>query len=252
LPFLRPGRVSSSKVPNVIDGNFWSIKILSTAMGEATSDFFVHKFSPVSVVLVGAVFFVLALLWQLGTVKYRTWPYWGTVVMVSIFGTMCADVVHVALHVPYGVSTTVFALGLLFVFGLWKRQEGTVSIHAIDTTRREVFYWLSVTTTFALGTALGDLTAYDFHWGFLRSGFMFTLIIATPALTYFVRKQWPVALFWTTYILTRPFGASYADYFGVSHQRGGLNFGTGKVSITLSLFILVLVAVAAKRESRAS
>ena len=116
--------------------------------------------------------------------RYSAWLYWAAVVMVSVFGTMCADVLHVGFGVPYTVSTAFFAVALAAIFVLWYRVEGTLSIHSITSPRRELFYWLTVVTTFALGTAVGDLTATTLHLGFLTSGLMFTGLICIPALAY--------------------------------------------------------------------
>jgi uncharacterized membrane-anchored protein len=217
-------------------------------MGEATSDFFVHHYSPVLAVLCAGVVFALVLYLQLSMPSYQTAIYWWSVVMVSVFGTMCADVVHVALGVPYLVSAIGFATALCVVFYSWSRFEHTLSIHGISTTRRELFYWLTVTVTFALGTAVGDLTAYSAHLGFLRSGLLFALLISLPAIGFFLLHMNAIGTFWAAYILTRPLGASFADWIGVSHVRGGLNWGPGTVSLLLSALILIGVAADVVRE----
>ena len=240
-------RFASRKVPEV-DGTFWFLKILTTAMGEATSDFFVHHYNPEVAVACTGVVFVAVLYRQLVEPTYRATWYWAAVVMVSVFGTMCADVVHVGLGVPYAVSTSVFAVALVVVFVSWSRVEHTLSIHSIVTTRRELFYWLAVTVTFALGTAVGDLTATTLHLGYFGSGVLFTVLFCLPAIGYAVFRLNSIAMFWTAYILTRPMGASFADWLGVSHERGGLDWGTGKVSLALSAMIVVTVALRARHD----
>ena len=229
---------------------FWIIKVLTTAMGESTSDFFVHRFSPVPVVLAGGVVFVLALYAQLRSPRYLVVTYWSTVVMVSVFGTMCADVLHVAIGVPYVVSSLCFALALIVIFVTWQRVESTLSIHSITSTRRELFYWATVTATFALGTAAGDMSAYTLHFGFFRSGLLFCALIALPMIYFAFTRSNAVLTFWTAYVLTRPVGASFADWAGVSHQRGGLDWGPGNVAMALSIFIVLGVAIMAHREQR--
>jgi uncharacterized membrane-anchored protein len=171
------------------------------------------------------------------------------VAMVAVFGTMAADVVHIELGVPYLVSTIFFAVVLAAVFVVWYSNERTLSIHTIYTSRREAFYWLTVVVTFALGTAAGDMTATTLHLGFFVSGLVFTVLIAVPA----VGHRWfglnAVFAFWFAYILTRPLGASYADWVGVSHARSGLNWGSGGVSIGMTVLIIIAVAtLAATRE----
>ena len=123
---------------------FWIVKGLSTAMGESTSDYFVHRLDPVPAVLLGFVGFVLALALQIRMRRYAAWTYWFAVVMVGVFGTMCADVLHVGFGIPYAASTTLCLLGLAVVFWLWQRTEHTLSIHSIDSDRRELFYWAAV------------------------------------------------------------------------------------------------------------
>jgi uncharacterized membrane-anchored protein len=161
--------------------------------------------------------------------------------MVSVFGTMAADSLHVGLGVPYAVSTACFAAALTVVFVVWFASERTLSIHSIDTPRREVFYWVAVMATFALGTATGDLTATTLGLGYLASGLVFAVLILLPA----VARRWlglgEVAAFWAAYVLTRPLGASFADWLAVPPSRGGLGLGDGVVSIVLTLAIVVLV-----------
>jgi uncharacterized membrane-anchored protein len=165
--------------------------------------------------------------------------------MVAVFGTMAADVVHIEFGVPYVVSTIFFAVVLAAVFAVWYSNEHTLSIHTINTRRREAFYWLTVVTTFALGTAAGDMTATTFHLGFFASGLLFTVLIAIPL----VAHKWfglnAVFAFWFAYILTRPLGASYADWVGVSHARTGLNWGSGTVSLGMTVLIIIAVAILA-------
>ena len=238
LHFFATHRYRASKVP-VIGVGFWSIKLLTTAMGEATSDFFVHRFSPPVVVVIAGLVFLASLTWQFTRPRYQTLSYWWCVVIVSVFGTMCADVTHVGLGIAYSVSTSAFALVLAAVFILWYRVENTLSIHSITTARRELFYWAAVTATFALGTATGDMTAVTLHLGYLASGLVFTAIFIIPGLGYRFAGVNAVAAFWISYVLTRPLGASYADWLGVSRVRGGLNWGPGNVALGFSLAILI-------------
>jgi uncharacterized membrane-anchored protein len=241
-------RFRSSKVPNTT-ADFWFLKILTTAMGESTSDFFVHRFSPVLAVLAGGAVFSVALYAQLRAPRYLVTTYWFAVVMVSVFGTMCADAVHVGLGVPYAVSAACFALALAAIFVTWRAFESTLSIHSITTTRRELFYWATVTATFALGTAAGDMTAYTLNLGFFSSAVWFSVLLALPALYFALTHNNAIASFWCAYVLTRPVGASFADWFGVSTLRGGLNWGPGNVAMALTLLIVINVALLARRAS---
>jgi uncharacterized membrane-anchored protein len=234
-------RQGLSKVPEVT-AIFWVVKALTTGMGESTSDFLVHGLVPEIAVVLGGIAFVIALFLQFSSDRYVPWRYWLAVAMVGIFGTMCADVLHVGLGIPYVVSTVFYALVLFAVFRTWYRVEGTLSIHSITSERREVFYWAAVLATFALGTAAGDLTAVTFGLGYFGSGLLFAAIIAIPAIGYFRFGMNSILVFWLAYVVTRPLGASFADWLGVSSARGGLGIGTGLVSFVLAAMIAMFVA----------
>jgi uncharacterized membrane-anchored protein len=221
---------------------FWIIKGLSTAMGESTSDYLVHLLPPVIAVLIGLVGFAVAMVIQFRQGRYVAWSYWLAVVMVGVFGTMVADVLHVGLDVPYVASALFFAIALAVIFIVWKRTEGTLSIHSVDSTRREVFYWLAVVTTFALGTAVGDLTAYTLGLGYLVSAVLFAAVILIPAIGFRWLHFPAVFAFWFAYVITRPLGASIADWTGKLPDEGGLGFGNGLVALVLTALIAVLVA----------
>jgi uncharacterized membrane-anchored protein len=221
---------------------FWVIKALSTAMGEATSDSLVHDLNPVPAVLLGFAGFVVALVLQLSMRRYIAWTYWLAVVGVGVFGTMAADVLHVGFGVPYAVSSALYAVVLVAVFVGWYLTEKTLSIHTVDTTRRELFYWAAVVATFAMGTALGDLTATTLHLGYLTSGFVFAGVIAIPAIGFWLLRWNAIFAFWFAYVATRPLGASFADYMGKPQSIGGLGWGDGRVAVVLTVIIFVLVA----------
>lgn len=221
---------------------FWVIKLLSTALGESTSDYLVKTFNPYFVVLAGFVGFVTVLVLQLRMRRYVPAVYWLAVTMVAVFGTMAADVLHVALGVPYIVSTGAFAIALAVILLLWYRTEKTLSIHSITTLRRELFYWATVSATFALGTAAGDLLAYSAGLGFFAAGVVFVVIFALPAVGYRFFRLNAIFAFWFAYILTRPIGASFADWTGKPHSVGGLGWGDGPVAAVLVILIIGLTA----------
>ncbi|SEO60282.1 Uncharacterized membrane-anchored protein [Actinacidiphila rubida] len=238
-----------TKVPVRITAWFWLAKVLTTGMGETTSDFLGHALNPAVAGAIGLLGLAGALLLQFRVQRYSPWIYWLAVVMVSVFGTMAADVVHVVAGVPYAVSTVAFSVLLVVVLTAWYRSEGTLSIHSISTPRRERFYWATVLTTFALGTACGDLTAGTLHLGYFSSGVLFAVAIVVPALARLMGLN-AVAAFWWAYILTRPLGASFADWMGVPTHRGGLGWGTGPVSLALAALIVVAVGYLAAEDRR--
>ncbi len=240
-PRSRNEALQRLKVPARITGVFWAVKLLSTAMGEALSDALVHGINQYLAVLIGLALFVVAMRRQLRARRYSPWTYWFAVSMVAVFGTMAADVMHIVLHVPYIASTLFYALALAVILRSWYRREGTLSIHSIYTRQREIYYWLTVLATFALGTALGDLTAVTFKLGYLGSGVMFMFLFAVPGVAYATGRLGPVAGFWTAYILTRPLGASFADWFGFPSSVGGIGLGHPLTAVLFGLPIVALV-----------
>ena len=231
---------SLRKVPEVT-AYFWVIKLLTTGMGETTSDYLVHQLDPPVAVALGGSGLAIALALQLWARRYVPGVYWLAVVMVAIFGTMAADAVHIGLGIPYLVSTVFFAGALAVIFVAWYAREKTLSIHSIDTRARELFYWSTVMATFALGTAAGDMTAITLRLGYFASAVLFAVVIAVPALGYRLGSLNTIAAFWFAYIVTRPLGASLADWLGRAPHLGGLGLGTGPVSLCLALVIIGLV-----------
>jgi uncharacterized membrane-anchored protein len=238
----------AAKVPE-ITVVFWVIKVLTTGMGESMSDFLGQHSVPLAAAI--GVFGLGFALWlQLRTPEYRAPVYWFAVMMVAVFGTMVADGIHDGASIPYSITTPVFAGVVAAIFHYWYRSEGTLSIHSITTRRREIYYWAAVLATFALGTAAGDLTAIQLHWGFLESAGLFAVIIAIPGLAWWRGGLNPIVAFWAAYIVTRPLGASFADWFSKPSPQTGLGLGDGPVSaIALVIFIgLVAYVATTKRD----
>jgi uncharacterized membrane-anchored protein len=241
-------REAAVKVPEVTAA-FWVTKVLTTGMGETASDFLFQHLSHAVTLAVGVIGFTAALVLQVRVRRYVPWVYWLAVVMVSVFGTMAADVVHVGLGVPYAVSTAFFVVVLGVLFAWWQGREKTLSIHSIRTRRRERFYWTAVLATFALGTAAGDLTAKTLNLGYLSSGILFAVVIAVPLVAHRWFRLNAIAAFWFAYIVTRPLGASFSDWFAY----GGPRWGTGPITVVLTIAIIGLVGyltAADRREMR--
>ncbi|MFI7589171.1 hypothetical protein ACIB24_19070 [Spongisporangium articulatum] len=233
-----------AKVPEVT-ALFWIIKIATTGMGEAASDWMGER-----PVVLAAVLVLLALaalvgsLWaQFRAPHYVAWIYWSAVAMVSVVGTMVADVLRMASGLPLWATSAAFALAVAASLGAWYRSEGNLSIHSITTRRRETYYWTTVASTFALGTALGDYTALYLNLGWLDSGLMFLGLILLPLIAWRWFGLNSVAAFWAAYVLTRPLGASFADWFGVPKEHHGLGVGTGPVALVLIVAIVALVGL---------
>lgn len=230
----------AAKVP-AITVLFWVVKILTTGMGEAASDY-LGKTNLVLGGIVGVGGFALAMYLQLRSRRYHPVTYWFAVSMVAVFGTIVADVLHVATGLSYWVTSAVYAAAVVVLFAQWYRAEGTLSIHSIVTTRRELYYWATVLATFALGTAVGDLTGLTLGWGFFASGLLFAGVICVP-LVFWKLGGSPVVAFWAAYVITRPLGASFADWIGKGHTfGGGLGFGDGRITLLLIAAIAAAVA----------
>lgn len=227
------------KVPEVTV-YFWIVKLLTTAMGESTSDYLVFQINPYIAVVLGCAGLAITLILQLLVRRYVPWIYWLAVVMVAVFGTMAADVMHVVLGIPYAVSSIFFASALAIIFVIWYASEKTLSIHSIHTRRRELFYWSTVMATFALGTAAGDMTASTLGFGYFPSIVLFAVLIAIPALAYWLFGLNEIVAFWFAYVVTRPLGASIADWLG-KPILGGLGLGDAKVAPILTLLIIGFV-----------
>jgi uncharacterized membrane-anchored protein len=220
---------------------FWVLKLLTTGMGEAMSDFMGQQSVPIAGA-VGILGMGFALRLQLRAREYRAPVYWFTVMMVAIFGTMVADGIRDGAGLSYTVTTPLFALIVAATFIVWYRREGTLSIHSIDTRRREAFYWTAVLGTFALGTAAGDLTALSLHWGFFESAVLFAVVFAIPAVAWWRGRLNPIVAFWAAYVVTRPLGASFADWFSKPPSISGLGLGDGAVSALALVVFIALVA----------
>lgn len=231
---------AARKVPEVTIF-FWIVKLLTTGMGETTSDYLVFHINPYLAVALGGIGLVFSLLLQLLVRRYVAWIYWLAVVMVAIFGTMAADVVHIVLGVPYLDSSIFFAAVLALIFVSWYATEKTLSIHSISTPRRELFYWATIMATFALGTAVGDMTASTFGLGYFASGLLFAVLFTLPALGYRLFRLNAIFAFWFAYVMTRPLGASFADWFGKPRSFSGLGLGTGLISLILAVVIIGFV-----------
>jgi uncharacterized membrane-anchored protein len=238
---IHPAIQAIRKVPEVTV-YFWIIKLLTTGMGETTSDYLAHQLNPIIAVALGGLGLAIALVLQIFVRRYVAWIYWLAVVMVAIFGTMAADVLHIGLGIPYIVSTVLFSVSLAVIFVIWYMSEKTLSIHSISTRRRELFYWATIMATFALGTAAGDMTATSLGLGYFTSGVLFAALIAIPTLGYWLFGLNEILAFWFAYIVTRPLGASFADWMGRPYSLGGLGLGTGQVSLGLAVLIIGFVS----------
>ncbi|MDB5657383.1 MAG: hypothetical protein JWQ94_4996 [Tardiphaga sp.] len=234
---------AQNRVPSVT-ADFWLIKLMAVTMGETAADYLAVNlgFGLTVTSLIMAAVLIGALVLQFGHKRYVPWSYWLAVVLISIVGTLVTDNLVDNFGVSLITTTILFSIALGATFAIWFASEKTLSIHAIFTTRRETFYWLAILFTFALGTAAGDLVAEKFGLGYLSTGVLFGMIIASLSVGYFFLGLDPVLGFWLAYIFTRPLGASFGDLLSQPTQYGGLGLGT---VITSSVFLAAIVAIVA-------
>jgi uncharacterized membrane-anchored protein len=229
----------AAKVPR-ITLMFWVIKLLTTAGGEATSDYLALGSHAVGAAVETGLL-IIGLIWQFRVRRYTAAAYWFLAYAIAIFGTGVSDTLHLTFGIPYAGTTALWAVVLAGVFIVWYRTERTLSIHSIRTRRREMFYWATVFATFALGTALGDFTATTLGLGYLSSVVLFFVAILMPAVAWRLGLN-PVVTFWWAYVLTRPLGASVSDYVSKSPSISGLGFGDGRTAVIATLAVAAGVA----------
>ncbi len=234
------GKQMLNKVPR-ITLYFWIIKILCTTIGETAADFLNGKFNLglTGTTLVMGALLIIALVFQFKADKYVPAIYWIAVVLISVVGTLITDNLTDNLGVPLIDTTIVFSIALGIVFIIWYRYEKTLSIHKINSTRREAFYWLAILFTFALGTAAGDLMAESLQLGYWLSGLIFAAMIGLVFAAYKFLNLNAILAFWIAYILTRPLGASIGDFLSQAKKDGGLGLGT---AITSGVFLAAILA----------
>jgi uncharacterized membrane-anchored protein len=238
----RIGARMLNKVPEVTL-IFWTIKIMSTTVGETGADYLaVHVGLGTMVTgLLMTSLLIASMIVQLRMRRYIPWIYWLTVVLVSTVGTQITDALTDRLEISLYVSTAVFAVALASTFAVWYAVERTLSIRSIVTTRRELFYWTAILFTFALGTAAGDLATEALGLGFNIGVVAFAAVLATIAAANALGAN-AVLSFWLAYILTRPLGASLGDLLSQATEYGGLGLGTIHTSLAFLTVIVALVA----------
>src|SRR6476659_1438400 len=230
-----------NKVPEVTLW-FWVIKILCTTVGESFADYINETlgFGLTNTTLAFSAALIVSLVVQFRLNRYVPAVYWLAVVLISVVGTLLTDNLTDGQGVPLWISSTVFAVLLAAVFGIWYARERTLSIHTIVTMPRESFYWLTVLVTFALGTAVGDWTLELTGWS-AGVSVLLPLGLILAVLVSWKLGAGPVLSFWLAYILTRPLGANIGDFLASDKSEGGLGLGTLWTSLIFLAAILATV-----------
>jgi len=191
--------------------------------------------------------FFSALYLQFRARRYNAWTYWYLALAIATAGTGVADTMHLVLNMPYAVTSLFWLIVVGVAFYLWNRSEHTLDFHSITTNRREKYYWSLVLATFCLGTAVGDFAATTLHLGYLASAGLFCGIMLIPFVGWKFMHWNTVFAFWFAYVLTRPIGASFADYLSKGHHVSGANFGDWQTALVLTSIVVVLVMYTAVR-----
>jgi uncharacterized membrane-anchored protein len=239
-----------NKVPEVTL-LFWIVKIMTTTVGETSADFLNFNLGfglSITSVVIG-VLLLASLFFQLMQARYIPSIYWATVTLISVFGTLITDNLTDQLGVPLSLSSLVFGLLLLGTFTIWFLKERTLSIHTIHSGKRELFYWLAIFITFALGTAVGDFAAEQLQWGYAYSSIIFGGTIALITIAHHLFKLNSILCFWLAYILTRPLGASLGDFLTQPPNIGGLGISSMVINLVFITTIILIVAVFSVKQS---
>jgi len=236
-----------SKVP-AVTLTFWVIKILATTLGETGGDT-VSMTMNLGYLAATAIFLaalaVLVVL-QIAAKKFHPFLYWATIIASTTAGTTMADFADRSLGIGYpGGSLLLFAL-VMASLAIWYRTEGTVSVATVNTPRVEAFYWITITFSQTLGTALGDWAA-DSGLGYGGGALVFGAALTVIAALYFRSRVSHVLLFWAAFILTRPLGATVGDFFDKPVAQGGLNISRPLATAILAAIILVLIVALPQR-----
>jgi len=223
---------------------FWIIKILSTTVGETAADFVNVNlgFGLTNTTLLMGAITVLSVLWQLKLKRYYAPAYWFLIVMMSIEGTLITDMLVDKFGISQITLDIVFTIAMLAIFYLWYKAEKTLSIHEIDNNAREIYYWIIVLTTFALGTAVGDTISEHLSFGYLHSLILFGSIFFIAYGLHLKKILSGVSAFWIAFIVTRPIGASLGDLLIQMPKDGGLGINNGIVNAVFFSIVIGLTA----------
>src|ERR1700688_1490733 len=247
----RATETTLSKVPEVTLG-FWILKIAATTLGETGGDTVTMTLK--WGYLAGTALFVCILIalvaWQIAAKRFHPFLYWGTVVASTTFGTTMADFADRSLGIGYTGGSTLLFLCLMSVLGLWYWSEGTISVNTVTTPKVEAFYWTAITFSQTLGTALGDWVADTGGLGYQGGALVFAAGLAVIGGLYLWTKVSRVWLFWSAFILTRPFGATVGDFLDKPLNHGGLAFSRPLASAVIATFIIACLLVLPQRAGR--
>ena len=244
-------RQTLSKIPAVTLG-FWIIKILATTLGETGGD-------TVSMTmdlgyLVGTAIFLsilLVLMWlQIRARKFHPFLYWATIIASTTAGTTMADFATRSMGFGYLGGTLLLLACVIASLGIWYWSLGTISVESVRSAKAELFYWITITFSQTLGTAMGDWAADTGGLGYAGGAFAFAAALTAIAALYYLTRTSHVLLFWSAFILTRPFGATVGDFLDKPIDEGGLDFSRPLASGVLAIAIIALILILPQRAGK--
>jgi uncharacterized membrane-anchored protein len=240
-----------NKVPEVTL-LFWIIKIAATTLGETGGDTVTMTLN--WGYLAGTAFFLPALLvliaLQIAAKKFHPWLYWATIIASTTAGTTLADFADRSLGIGYTGGATLLFLCLMATLALWYWTQGSISVETVNTPKVEVFYWVAITFSQTLGTALGDWMADTSGLGYEGGALVFAAGLAVLAALYFFTNVSRVFLFWGAFILTRPLGATVGDFLDKPASHGGLAFSRPLASVVIAALIIGCILILPQRAGR--
>ncbi len=240
-----------SKVPEVVLG-FWIIKILATTLGEVGGDAVTMSMNLgylVGTCIFAAIFAAFVYI-QVRERRFDPWLYWATIIASTTVGTTLADFADRSLGIGYTGGTTLLLALLLGSLFAWYRTTGTISVQSVGDPKSEIFYWLTITFSQTLGTALGDWVADTHGFGYAGGMAVFGGLLAFVAILYFATRVNRTALFWAAFVLTRPLGAVVGDFLDKPLAHGGLALSRYTASLVLLVAIALLVWILPQRPAR--
>ncbi len=237
---------------------FWVMKIAATTLGETAGDLLSMTLNVGYLVstLILMSGFVVVLVGQLRAKRYIPFLYWAVILATSTAGTTMSDFMNRTLGLGYATGSAILLGTLVTVLIVWRLTEKSLSVTDVRSFRAEVFYWSAILVSNTLGTSLGDYLADDSGLGFAGGAALIGGVIALIVAAYLAAKRMKVSspalyvgLFWTAFVLTRPFGATMGDVLTKTPAQGGLGFGTVGSSAVLAAVLVAVILYTMRRES---
>ena len=238
-----------NRVPPIIF-IYWVIKIASTTLGETGADMFSMTFNLgyASTILIFLSLFIVSLIVKLRLKGYNSAAYWTTFTASAIAGTAMSDFIDRTLGLGYAWGSLTLVTSLLVVLAVWYKKDKSIDVEYITSSSSEIFYWIAFLIANTLGTAAGDFMADNLGLGFINSAIVLSALLVGMALLHYFTKISGILLFWTAFVLTRPFGATFGDFLTKPAAKGGINFGTIGSSIVFGIILIIAIVQETRME----